>query len=373
MNVETVSFLKNCFGDYYSNTSINPPVNAGMREWGHIEWSIKDDTRMHRHNTLLDYGSLMEYLTTHTPQHVYFSAAKYNHPSADSTDAKLLDGADLIFDLDADHIPGYDESKYSYSEMLERCKEELTSLLALLESDFGIEDYDVIFSGGRGYHVHVRSDDLQYLDSDARSEIVEYIIGESISLDSITYPKQNGNAEYPKLYTKGGWGERVHVHAIEKSNSEDFEKYLLNTEGIGAQTMKKIIKNRDAIENGEMKPESVMRKFYTRVLNEVIFEQGAAIDEPVTTDIHRLIRLPGSLHGGSGLCVTRIDDIESFNPLVDAVPREFKNEVVSITPTKTFDYTFNGEEYSFSSGDVVELSKPLAIHLMASGKAKYTI
>ena len=44
-------------------------------------------------------------------------------------------------------------------------------------------------------------------------------------------------------------------------------------------------------------------------------------DEPVTGDVHRLIRLPGSLHGGSGLRVTTIEskELENFNPMVSAI------------------------------------------------------
>ena len=54
-------------------------------------------------------------------------------------------------------------------------------------------------------------------------------------------------------------------------------------------------------------------------------------DEPVTGDVHRLIRLPGSLHGGSGLRVTTIKskELEHFNPMVSAVA--FGEKPVKIT------------------------------------------
>src|SRR5690606_32198531 len=50
-------------------------------------------------------------------------------------------------------------------------------------------------------------------------------------------------------------------------------------------------------------------------------DRAALADEPVTTDTKRLIRLPSSLHGGSGLRVTPLapKDLDDFDPLVDAV------------------------------------------------------
>ncbi|CVK33100.1 DNA primase small subunit domain-containing protein [Methanoculleus bourgensis] len=40
---------------------------------------------------------------------------------------------------------------------------------------------------------------------------------------------------------------------------------------------------------------------------ERVRDAGARADEPVTTDIKRLIRAPGSLHGGSGMRVVPLD------------------------------------------------------------------
>ena len=49
----------------------------------------------------------------------------------------------------------------------------------------------------------------------------------------------------------------------------------------------------------------------------IVHEIGAEIDEPVTIDIHRLIRYPGSLHGATGFKVQElgINELNFFNPL----------------------------------------------------------
>jgi DNA primase small subunit len=64
----------------------------------------------------------------------------------------------------------------------------------------------------------------------------------------------------------------------------------------------------------------VALKKWNKLAGEAIECYGIAhIDEPVTTDIHRLIRLQGSLHGKTGFAVTRVRDLEAFDPFRDAI------------------------------------------------------
>jgi len=53
--------------------------------------------------------------------------------------------------------------------MLAECKQALLRLLDFLEDDFSFDDLTVVFSGGRGYHVHVRDESVRELDSEARA------------------------------------------------------------------------------------------------------------------------------------------------------------------------------------------------------------
>ena len=52
------------------------------------------------------------------------------------------------------------------------------------------------------------------------------------------------------------------------------------------------------------------------VLRQATIEVQGETDAPVTTDIHRLIRLPGSLHGGTGLRVTplSLEELDGVRP-----------------------------------------------------------
>jgi DNA primase small subunit len=105
MEERTREYLEGRFGDYYRSADLAAPPAAAEREWGHIPWT-SSGTTMIRHQSLLDLGDLGGFLSREAPRHVYFSAARYGDPGAGTMDAKGWRGADLVFDLDADHLPG---------------------------------------------------------------------------------------------------------------------------------------------------------------------------------------------------------------------------------------------------------------------------
>lgn len=98
-------------------------------------------------------------------------------------------------------------------------------------------------------------------------------------------------------------------------------------------------------------------------------QERGETDEPVTADVRRLIRCPGSLHGGSGLRVTplSISGLEEFNPLEDAVV--FGDEPVFLEISKPFSTQMKGNSYSLKEG-TEELPSCVAVFLMARGVAE---
>ena len=168
MEARTREYLRGRFGDHYRRASITPPPAANEREWGFIPWTEGPGETMVRHRSLLDLGDIEDFLARKQPRHVYFSAGRYDDPSASSMGEKGWRSSDLVFDLDADHLPSVVLGEDSYAEMLAKCKDALLRLLDFLEDDFGFEDLTVVFSGGRGYHVHVRDERIRGLERDAR-------------------------------------------------------------------------------------------------------------------------------------------------------------------------------------------------------------
>ena len=381
MDERTREYLRGRFADYYRAAEIPLPPAANEREWGHIPWTPGSGTTMVRHQSQLDLGDIGGFLTRTAPRHVYFSAARYDDPGASTMGAKGWRGADLIFDLDADHLPGVDPAETSYKQMLAACKDALSRLLSFLEADFGFTDLKIVFSGGRGYHVHVRTDSIQSLDSDARGEIVDYVRGRGLDTDGLIRVASAGGATQRLLRTEGGWGRRVHdalrtmTAELQELPEADALDRLTAFEGIGEGRAETILgaleANPEAIERGNMEAGGPgIRLLADALADRVVEEHAAPIDEPVTTDTHRLIRLPGSLHGGSGLVVTPIDReaLDDFEPLVDAVPERFTSQQISIEIETDQEVALGGDTIKLDAG-VHSVPEHVGVFLMTRGDA----
>jgi DNA primase small subunit len=61
----------------------------------------------------------------------------------------------------------------------------------------------------------------------------------------------------------------------------------------------------------------------------------AEIDTVVTTDIHRLIRLPETLNGKTGLRAMAVSNLNTFDPFVDPIAFEGE-ETVRVSDAPTF-------------------------------------
>ena len=393
MERRTRTYLAGRFADYYRGTAIQPPPAATDREWGHIPFTDGDGTTMVRHQSLLDVAGgpaeLGSFLARESPRHVYFSAARYDDPSDRTMAEKGWHGADLVFDLDADHLPGVDPETASYTAMLQECKTALQDLLDLLVRDFGVRDdeMEIVFSGGRGYHVHVRQERLRGLDSEARREIVDYVRGIGIDEDGLIAKRPNERGTLQKrLRAEGGWGRRVHERLVDYTERlrEMPETAALDElqelDGVGEKTARTIYgvleRNPEGVREGnvELGPGAgtLVRALAERVLDEEI----APIDEPVTTDVRRLIRLPGSLHGGTGFVVRRLEreDVADFEPTTDAVADRFRGQRVMVNVTEPGPVPVGGDSddsFTLSAGPQ-SVREFVGVFLLARGRAEKT-
>ena len=384
MDETTREYLRGRFADYYREATVSLPPAANEREWGHIPWTPGSETTMVRHQSQLDLGDIDDFLERTAPRHAYFSAATYDDPGASTMSAKGWRGADLVFDLDADHLPGVDPAETTYRAMLSACKNALVRLLDFLEDDFGFDDTQIVFSGGRGYHVHVRDESIQALDSDARREIVDYVLGRDLDTDGLIRVVSKSGTTQRLLRTEGGWGRRVHreltalTEELRELDEDSALDRLTDFDGIGegrAETvLGAIMRNPDAITAGNMEAGGPGIRLITDALAErVADEQAAPIDEPVTTDPHRLIRLPGSLHGGSGLVVTPLDraELDGFEPLSDAVPDRFTGTEIAVEVEEPRRVRLAGDTIKLDQG-VHSVPEHVGVFLMARGEAAKT-
>lgn len=139
---------------------------------------------MRRHISFSDQDDLRHYLMTEVPAHSYYSTAYYRRPSAPVMEDKGWMGAELIFDLDADHLANAESM--TYDEMLVQIRNEMISLVDdYLMGDLGFSEdqIHICFSGGRGYHAHVRTDEIYTLGTNERRELVDYITCTGLDLE----------------------------------------------------------------------------------------------------------------------------------------------------------------------------------------------
>ena len=62
--------------------------------------------------------------------------------------------------------------------------------------------------------------------------------------------------------------------------------------------------------------DALPRRVQTALRDSALTECAVHADEPVTGDLHRLIRLPGTLHGGTGLLAQSVtlEELRTFDP-----------------------------------------------------------
>jgi len=383
-------FVHAKFKQYYKRTRLKLPSDLWMREWGFIFFDryYSSKTVMRRHKAFNSGTELQSYIRDNAPAHAFHSAAIYKFPAATMGKKEWL-GADLIFDLDADHVVTEAElARCSYEDLLALVKRETLKLIDFLLDDFGFheEDLEVVFSGSRGYHIHITNDAVRQLGSRERREIIDYITATGLEMD--TFLRATGDGDL-KLIAEG-WGKRLldglveFMHELAGLEEEEAIRKIRNTTGSGSSLDRRQIKEvlriakdqtvMNRIESGQIprfsRLPAIWKGIVRLVTGTVRVESADRPDEPVTSDIKRLIRLPTSLHGKSSLEVKplRVDAIPDFEPLEDAVI--FGNPDVKVKATRNSSVKLKGERYELEGGEIATLPEYAALYFLCRGAAE---
>jgi len=377
MNTDTKVYLKKRFKEYYWNNTVRAPGEIHRREFGvgTLENKIK-----FRHKSFSTERELNQYLKTEAPYYISYSAAYYEYPRESMAQKRWL-GADLIFDLDK-------PMKLLSHKLLQEVKEEARNLVGFLTVDFGFrgQDIHVNFSGSKGYHVHVINDEVKRLSGEARREIADYISGAQVDIryfirevegtKGLTYKRgrvkaTSGSWVGPRKDSTG-WGKRIYdvTEGMLTSSLDD----LLALDGIGRKTAEKIVadreKNMRLLEGGRW--DALMRQF-GRNIQKMIYGKAVKVvdeDRQVTFDTARLIRLPDTIHGGSGLLAKRVAELDKFDPLVDAVAFKGSGCIVLLSSDVGVFQLLGRDFGPYKSGERVELDDAAAVYLMLKGLAE---
>jgi len=372
MNQRTLEFVAKRFKSYYASARIPEPPMAAQREWAFVGFEGFPSFGMRRHMGFSSFDDVLAALRATSPMHAYYSTALYDNPSAPVMQKKGWRGAELIFDLDADHLSG---APKSYAKMLELVKRETLKLLDILMYDLGFEDVHIVFSGGRGYHVHVHDSGVFSLGSAERREIVDYVKATGIQPEYIVESWRGGQVG-------GGWCARLlrcvgsHIAEYASMSSSDAMRMLQSLPSIGKVRAKRLLELAHRIAEGEppetwVREVAEMKAFTYPLMQRCISELVCEVDEPVSTDIKRLIRLEGSLHGKTALKVVPIESVDAlrtFEPLTDAIA--FSDTPVGVNVLTPTTIEFLGEREMLEEGRC-ELPEYAALYLMCRGNAEW--
>ena len=111
------------------------------------------------------------------------------------------------------------------------------------------------------------------------------------------------------------------------------------------------------------------KKRLIKVVQQVIDEISVKIDTVVTTDIHRLIRIGGTLNSKTGMKVVKIplDRVKSFDPFRDAVAIE--GERVKVYVEEAPKFSLGDQEFGPYVKSKVELPIEAALLLVCKERA----
>ncbi|HEX7031464.1 MAG TPA: DNA primase small subunit domain-containing protein [Nitrososphaera sp.] len=379
--VKTATMVKSAFRGYYFKLgTMEAPDRMEQREFGYMRFG---QPGMVRHLSFTNMKELTATIMREIPSDIYCSNAYYRFPTHPMHEKQWL-GADLIFDIDGKdlHLPcvpshtyllcancghasSFPEEKIEYhscavcggnkagnisipcSKCIDGSKKEVKRLTEFLTKDFGMDQSNihVYFSGNNGFHIHVSDTEYISLDPQARSDLVGYICGTGLMAESVGVRK--GSVEnpffikFPRSGLAYGWRRRIAER--------------LKIDGTSAKKLKRMVEQKGGYAAFKVD------------LDKMSHEMGVRIDPQVTTDVHRVFRMPGTLNSKSGLAKIKCTDLDSFDPFVDACMIGDSKVVVKVkAPVKL---KLKGKAFNISK-ESAELPAYAAVYLSCKGLAE---
>jgi DNA primase small subunit len=133
------------FGTYYRSSEFWTPPRLKTREWMFIPFGGAPPIR---HKGFSDMNAVRQFITERSMHSCFYSTAYWERPFEMKMSDKNWLGADLIFDLDGDHLPGVTDR--DFPGMIQVIQEQAWSLWNdFLEPEFGFDEkyLQVTFSG----------------------------------------------------------------------------------------------------------------------------------------------------------------------------------------------------------------------------------
>jgi len=374
----SASIVNGLISEYYRTCRYLAPERIAEREFGVGNYDVKI---AQRHMSFRNEGQLKEYLSLNSVPYVSCSSAFYKDPSGRPMENKGIIGSELVFDLDVTDMTLPCQARHGKSWVCSICLSEVKNETIKLVYNFLVPDFgfsessmDVNFSGNRGYHVHVKSKEVMELDAAARKEITNYISGTGISFENLfpTAGKRGEKLVGPSSKDKG-WRGKIAKNFIASLNAGVDSLMKMGMEKAVATKLyrsKSLVQM--GINNGNWDMVYIKNKadFWKGIIEREAVSQSDMIDRNVTNDPTHLIRLPNSIHGGTGLVAKRLGspkELYRFDPMKDAIA--FKKGFMRISARTNYELNMAGEKFGPYGGEL-KVPAYVGAYLYLKGLAK---
>jgi len=378
-NSKEALFMHKQFASFYSKNKITSVPEVNHREFG---FGLFKKKIANRNMSFSSEGEMNSFLRESAPLFFSYSNAYYSFPARTPTIAKELIGADIIYEFDADElgleVEEINGAQWFEKRHLEEAKKQVFRLIDFIENDFGFSasELKINFSGKAGFHVHLRSENIKHLNKQARIELVDYLTGHNLDFEQLGFDFKKHYGPLAKN-VKGLWQKRL-LSGM-KNYFENDSKAIAKTCVAPPKKLALLMGDKkklfDSFDKGLL-PRLDGKKsseFWKNVLLEVLKFQRSPIDRQTSVDLSKIIRVPETLHGDTGMIAKTIplEKLKDFDPFIDAVvfDEKFSSEGVKVHITKAPKFSLMGKE--FGPYDEVDEVLPLfaAIFLIGKGAA----
>ena len=365
MNEE--EFVTNKFHEYYSTHWTKGPSQIHTREFGFGGWEKKIESR---HYAFANEKELNAFLSRNTPLFISYSEAHYKYPAARPIEKKEWVSGDLVFDIDANELGISCTEKHGKEWVCEKCMGRAKECALRVIDEFLIKDFNVLmenievnFSGNRGYHIHVKNK-FQFLKSYSRKEIADYVNGNGLEYDHFFIQDPSTKRVRGPSINDGGWKGKITNFFVSHIKNRTLESI-----GINKRIAEKFYSRIDAVDqisngNWEIVYISDRKKFFNHLVEAIKKRKAGYVDEGVTFDTSKLIRMPDSLHGETGLLAQRIDvkRFDSYNWTKQ--PIVFSEKTIKVYVNSAPAFVLNDQTFGPYKEQFVELPEYAAIYLL---------
>ncbi len=409
---ETIRYLTKKFKEYYLKNTVSCVVDISKREFGIGTFHSKISQRHLSFNNLEAFNT---YLRITAPFHISYSTSYFTFPDRRPMNTKQWEGSDIVYEFDSDDfdLPCHDRhntwvckdsncgewgygnltlcpkcnnpteiTQWTCDECLNKAKEDTLRLIDFLEKEFKLDPrtFIISFSGSKGYHVRITDKSILSLPKSARLQMMNYILANDLDLVKLGFIKEKKIWKIPPVNNAFGWTKKI-LSSIINILSTYTEKQLISVFTLSPKKAKIVFETKEDILN-KMYHNNIMSvnfsgsdKFFEDLISFIINKTRLKIDPQSSSDIYKIMRVPETIHGGSGFLSTYIknkDDLKLFDPFKTPVvlKSEVLKKIILLKPTPTF--RLIDEIYGpFKKDDVLNLPEHVSIFLVLKGVAKF--